>query len=108
MKANSKTVFNYVKEHESENLTAPDIAEATGLGIKSVNGIVTSAFCRKGKDYMVRVPGEIEIEDAEGNVTHKPVNFIKLTEKGKESTVESIEAEELAIAQAKLKAKLAE
>lgn len=108
MKANSKTVFNYVKEHEAENITAPDIAEGTGLGIKSVNGIITSAFCRKGKDYMVRVPGEVEFEDEEGNVVHKPVKFIKLTDKGRESTVESIEAEELAVAQAKLKAKLAE
>ena len=53
MKDNTKIVFNYIKEHEAENITAPDIADATGLPIKSVNGIITAALCRKGKDYAV-------------------------------------------------------
>jgi hypothetical protein len=105
MKENTKIVFNYIKEHEAENITAPDIANATGLPIKSVNGIITAALCRKGKDYAVRVPGEIELTNEEGKVEHKPVKFIQLTDKGRESTVESIEAEELAAAQAKLMAK---
>lgn len=113
MKADSKTVFNYIKEHEAENITAPDIAEATGLDIKKVNGIITAALIGTGKnkankDYVERIPGEIEFTDEEGNVSHKAVKFIKLTAKGKDSTVESIEAEELAIAQAKLAAKNAE
>ncbi|MBO7694619.1 MAG: hypothetical protein J6T10_18540 [Methanobrevibacter sp.] len=108
MKENTKTVFNYLKEHDGEDIIANDIAEATGLPIKSVNGIVTAALCRKGKDYAVRVPGEIEVTDEEGNVSHKAIKFIKLTDKGRESTVESIEAEELAAAQAKLAAKNAE
>ena len=113
MKADSKTVFNYIKENEADNITASDIAEATGLDIKKVNGIITAALVGTGKnkankDYVERVAGELEITDDEGNVTHKPVKFIKLTEKGKNSTVESIEAEELAIAQAKLAAKSAE
>lgn len=105
MKENSKIVFNYVKEHEEENITAPDIAEATGLPIKTVNGIITAALCRAGKDYAVRVPGAIEVTDEEGRTMPKAVKFIKLTDKGRESTVESIEAEELAAAQAKLMAK---
>ena len=105
MKENSKIVFNYIKEHEAENITAPDIAEATGLPIKSVNGIITAALCRAGKDYAVRVPGTIEVQDENGNTITKPIKFIKLTDKGRESTVESIEAEELAAAQAKLMAK---
>ena len=42
LKENSKIVFNYVKEHDGENFTAADIAEATGLRPQSVNGIVTS------------------------------------------------------------------
>ena len=103
MKDNSKIVFTYVKEHEAENITAPEIAEATGLPIKSVNGIITSAFQRKG--YMERVEGEIEVTNEDGKTTHKPVKFIKLTDAGKEATIESIEAEELAKAQAKLNAK---
>jgi hypothetical protein len=108
MKENTKTVFNYLKDHDGEDIIAQDIADATGLPIKSINGIVTAALCRKGKDYAVRVPGEIEVKDEEGNVSHKPIKFIKLTDKGRESTVESIEAEELAAAQAKLAAKNAE
>ena len=77
LKENSKIVFNYVKEHEGENITAADIAEATGLEVRSVNGIVTSAFQRKG--LMERIPAEIELEDG----SHKSVKFIRLTDEGK-------------------------
>ena len=108
MKENTKTVFNYLKEHDGEDIIATDIAEATGLPIKSVNGIVTAALCRAGKDYAVRVPGQVQVEDEDGNKVWKNIKFIKLTDKGRESTVESIEAEELAAAQAKLAAKNAE
>ena len=85
LKENSKIVFNYVKEHDGENFTAADIAEATGLRPQSVNGIVTSAFQRhKNADgveepLMERVPAEIELADG----THKAVKFIRLTEAGK-------------------------
>ena len=108
MTQNSQIVFNYLKENDGKDITAPQIADATGIPIKSVNGIITSALCRKGKDYAWREPGEIEVEDENGNVSHKPVKFIRLTDKGRESTVESIEAEELAAAQAKLAAKNAQ
>jgi hypothetical protein len=77
---NSITVFNYVKENEGEDLTAQDIADGTGLAVKSVNGIVTAAFQRK--DIMERIPAEIELADG----THKPVKIIKLTKKGKAIT----------------------
>ena len=77
LKENSKLVFNFVKAHEGENITAADIAEGTGLEIRSVNGIVTSAFQRKG--LMARVPAEIELEDG----SHKAVKFIVLTDEGR-------------------------
>lgn len=77
LKENSKIVFNYVKAHEGENITAADIAEGTGLEVRSVNGIVTSAFQRKG--LMARVPAEIELADG----SHKAVKFIVLTDEGK-------------------------
>ena len=77
LKENSKKVFNYVKEMDGQNITAADIAEATGLEVRSVNGIVTSAFQRKG--LMERIPAEIQLEDG----THKAVKFISLTEEGK-------------------------
>ena len=76
MKENSRKVFEYVKEHDGENMTAADIAEATGLEVRSVNGIVTSAFQKKG--LMERIPGEVELEDG----THKAIKIIKLTEAG--------------------------
>ena len=78
LKPNSKTVYNYVKEHESENITAAVIAEGTDLDVKVVNGIVTSAFQRKG--LMERIPAEVELGDG----SHKAVKFIRLTEAGKE------------------------
>lgn len=76
LKENSRKVFDYVKSVDGENITAADIAEATGLEVRQVNGIVTSAFQRKG--LMERIPAEIELEDG----THKPVKFIKLTAEG--------------------------
>ena len=110
MKENTKTVFNYIKAHEAEDITASDIATATGLEVKSVNGIITSALIGTGKnkankDYVERVPGYVTVTNDEGVELTKEAKFIKLTDKGRESTIESIEAEELAIAQAKLMAK---
>ncbi len=74
---NSRKVYDYVSAHDGEDFTAADIAAATGLEVKSVNGIVTSAFQRKG--LMVRTPAEVELEDG----THKTVKFISLTAEGK-------------------------
>lgn len=76
LKENSRKVFDYVKSVNGENITAADIAAATSLEVRQVNGIVTSAFQRKG--LMERIPAEIELEDG----THKPVKFIKLTAEG--------------------------
>lgn len=76
LKENSRKVFDYVKSVAGANVTAADIADATGLEVRSVNGIVTSAFQKKG--LMERIPAEVELEDG----THKAVKFIKLTEDG--------------------------
>ena len=78
LKPNAIAVFNYVKEHNDDDITATDIAEALGLEVKSVNGTVTSAFQRKG--LMERIPGEIELEDG----SHRSVKFIHLTPAGEE------------------------
>ena len=77
LKENSKKVFYFVKENADKDLIAADIAEGTGLEVKQVNGIVTSAFQTKG--LMQRTPAEIQLEDG----THKAVKFISLTEEGK-------------------------
>lgn len=76
LKENSRKVFDYVKSMQGENITAADIADATELEVRSVNGIVTSAFQRKG--LMERIPSVIETEDG----GQKPVKFIRLTEDG--------------------------
>ena len=78
LKENSRKVFDYVKANEGKNITAADIAEATGLDVRQVNGIVTSAFQRKG--LMERVPAEIELEDG----SHKAIKLVKLTAEGKD------------------------
>lgn len=86
LKENSKIVFDFVKAHDGEDFTAQDIADATNLSVRSVNGIITSAFQRhKDADknevpLMVRVPAEIE--DPETGL-HKPVKFIQLTDEGR-------------------------
>ena len=87
LKENSRLVYNFVKEHDGQDFTAQDIADATGLSVRSVNGIVTSAFQRhKDADknevpLMVRVPAEIE--DPETGL-HKAIKFIQLTDAGRE------------------------
>lgn len=86
LKENSKLVYDFVSTHDGEDFTANDIAEATGLSPKSVNGIVTSAFQRHRDanknivPLMVRIPAEIE--DPETGL-HKAVKFIKLTDEGR-------------------------
>jgi hypothetical protein len=77
LKPNSKLVYEYVKANESKNITAANIAEGTGLPVRSVNGIVTSAFQRKG--LMVRTEAEVELEDG----SHTKVKFITLTDEGR-------------------------
>ena len=88
LKENSRKVYDYVKANDGKNMTAADIAEAVGLEVRSVNGIVTSAFQRKG--LMARIPAEIELEDG----SHKSVKFIVLTDEGKAFDPEAeVEAE---------------
>lgn len=87
LKENSRKVFDYVKEHDEEDFTAQDIANAVDLSVRSVNGIITSAFQRhKDADknevpLMVRVPAEIE--DPETGL-HKAIKLIQLTDAGRE------------------------
>ena len=78
MSENSKKVFDYVKSVDGvKDVTATDIAEVTGIPVKSVNGIVTMAFQKKG--LMERIPAEETLADG----THKPIKLIRLTDAGK-------------------------
>lgn len=92
MKENSYNVFNFVKEHEDDNVTAKDIAAALGLDPKQVNGIITAAFQRHREEIgdekvivplMERVEGELEVETEDGKIKHENVKFIKLTDAGR-------------------------
>lgn len=74
----SLIVLNYLKEIDGTKVTADDIAAATGMTSRSVNGIVTSGLI-KNKNLAVRVPAEIELPDG----LHKQVNFIELTDAGR-------------------------
>ena len=76
MKENSKAVLNYLKEHNDDNLTAADVAEALGLEKRSVDGIFTSALQRKG--FGERIPAERE--EADG--THSKIKILHLTDAG--------------------------
>ena len=46
LKPNSRLVYDFVKEHDGQDFTAQDIAEAVGLEPRTVNGIITAAFQR--------------------------------------------------------------
>ena len=101
MSENSVKVFEYVKAHEDEDITAKDIAVALGFdmendkGTKQANGIVTASFQRHREEIdgekvivplMERVEGELEIEQEDGKITHKTVKFIKMTDAGRAFT----------------------
>lgn len=79
MSENSRKVFDYMMSiGDTAEVTANDIAEALGLSPKSVNGIITQAFQKKG--LMERIPAEMENPDG----THRGIKLIKLTEAGKQ------------------------
>lgn len=75
MKENTKKVFNYIKEHNGEDLTAADVAEAVGLEKCQVDGSFTS-FQKKGLG--VRIPAERE--EADGS--HSKIKLLRLTDEG--------------------------
>ena len=87
IKANTKTVFEYLRSVQGvKDVTAADVAEATGLEKRSVDGIFTSAIQRKG--YGERIPAEVEMADG----THKQVKLLTLTESGMTIDLEAEDA----------------
>lgn len=94
LKENSKMVYDYVKAHEDDDITANDIADAIGLTSRQVNGIITMAFQRHKEEVdgekvevplMERIPAEMEQEDG----SHKPIKLIRLTNEGRNIEVEA-------------------
>lgn len=76
MKEGTRLIWNYIVENDGKDFIAQDIADALNVGVKSVNGSVTS-FQKKG----LTIREEAEIECADG--THKKVKFIRLTDEGR-------------------------
>lgn len=72
LKENSRKVYDYVVAHDGEDFTAADIAAALGLEVKSVNGIVTAAFQRKGL-----------MKREEVAITGGTVKYVRLTDEGR-------------------------
>lgn len=77
MKPNTLAVWQFINENDGTDFTATDIAEALGLEVKQVNGIITSAFQKK--KLTIREEAEVELADG----SHKKVKFIRLTEAGR-------------------------
>ncbi len=73
MKENTRIIWDYIVAHDGEDFTAQNIADATGIGVKSVNGSITS-FCKEPKNWCVR---------EEVAVTGGKVKYIRLTDEGR-------------------------
>ena len=78
MKPDTRRVFEYIKAHNDEDITAADVAEALNLEKRKVDGIFTSALQRK--ELGERIPAERENPDG----THDRVKLLHLTEAGME------------------------
>ena len=71
MKEGTRQIWDYIVAHDGEDFTAQNIADALGVGVKSVNGSVTS-FQKKGHTIREEVA-----------VTGGKVKSISLTEDGR-------------------------
>lgn len=71
MKEGTRKIWDYIVAHDGEDLTAQNIADALGVGVKSVNGSVTS-FQKKGHTIREEVA-----------VTGGKVKYIRLTDEGR-------------------------
>ncbi len=94
MKPNVKAIYDYILAHESENITAKDIAAALGIDdVRRVNGVITMSLQRNRNEEKEIVPlaqrVEAEVEEADG--THTKVKLIKLTDEGRNIEIEEVE-----------------
>lgn len=87
---NSKKVWKYLQENEGD-FTATDVAEATGLDRKVVDGCFTMSIQKRSeKKYGERVPAEVTLEDG----THKAVKILRLNDAGKTFDIEAASNEQ--------------
>lgn len=74
--ANTKAIFEYLKAHPTEDVTAADLAEILGSDVKKINGGFTGGIQRKDLGYRE----EVEVELADGS--HQKVKLLKLNDAG--------------------------
>lgn len=55
---NARTVLSYLQENVGADVTYVQIAEATGLAPRTVNGIITSALVKRGLAERKTVEGQ--------------------------------------------------
>ena len=72
MKEGTRLIWDYIVAHDGEDFTAQNIADALGVGVKSVNGSVTS-FQKKGLTIREEVA-----------ITGGTVKYIRLTDEGRD------------------------
>lgn len=94
MKPNVKAIYDYILAHESQNITAKDIAAALGIeDVRRVNGVITMSLQRNRNEEKEIVPlaqrVDAEVEEADG--THTKVKLIKLTDEGRNIEIEEVE-----------------
>lgn len=87
MKPATAQVIKYLQEHNNENLTSDDVAEALGMTKKQVDGAFTMSVQKK--DLGSRVPAEITLEDG----SKKSVKWLRLNEEGMKFSIEENKAE---------------
>lgn len=90
MKENTRKVFDYVKEHDGEDIIAQDIAEALGLTTRQVIGSVNS-FTNPKKGLMVRSEDKKKFELEDGTVVE--AKTISLTDAGRAFDPDATDAE---------------
>lgn len=55
---NAQVILTHLQANPDALETAPEIAEATGIDVKKVNGIVTMALQKRGLAYREEVEGK--------------------------------------------------
>lgn len=87
MKPTTAQVIKYLQEHNGENITSDDVAEALGMTKKQVDGAFTMSVQKR--DLGSRVPAEITLEDG----SKKSVKWLRLNEEGMKFSIEENKAE---------------
>lgn len=85
MKPSTAQVIKYLQQHNGENLTSDDVAEALGMTKKQVDGAFTMSIQKQL--YGERVPEEIVLEDG----SKKTVKWLRLNDEGMKLSVDEAE-----------------